>query len=829
MSTSLYAKTPSVTVLDGRGLAVRDIVYYRHPNSLDSTEERTTRHQYDARGALVQSTDPRLFRSGVANVNYLRDLSDRVLRTTSVDAGVSVLVNDPAGRPAMTVDALGTVGTFQYESAELPGRPLSMTEQVKGENARIAERFVYADNAVANKALNRAGQCVSHYDTAGLMQTESFSLTGVPLSVTRQLLKAADTVDWQGKDPSVWNGLLASEAYTTLTTTDATGGVLTTRDAFGHLQRMAYDVAGQLSASWLTRKGGKEQAIVRSLTWSAAGQKRREEHANGVVTISVYEPETGRLSRITTARPTGHPGGAKVLQDLHYAYDPVGNVLRIYNDAEDVRFWRNQKVLPENTFAYDSLYQLVSATGREMANAGRQGSALPALSSFDDATYTSYTRAYTYDTAGNLTQIRHSAPASGNNYTADITVSNRSNRAVLSTLTKNPAEVDALFTAGGPQKQVSPGQDLLWTPRGELSRVMPVVRDGAEDDRAEYRYDSDSQRILKTRWQKINDGTQTQRTLYLPGLEWRTTTRGSAITESLQVITQGEAGQTQVRLLHWESGKPDDIGNDSLRWSYGTLTGSCALELDADGATIDMEEFYPFGGTAVWTSRSQAEADNKTRRYSGKERDATGLYYYGYRYYQPWLGRWLSADPAGTVDGLNLYRMVRNNPLLYVDKKGCAPAKPDVDLVDEMLSTIVAERPHDIKPKDVARSDRMMNKLFNLGEEISPALPDTGNIAPVTGQKPLVSVERHPVLNAYRAERAVFKDIFNEQFSSLIKHAAIENLPESAGADRHLSDDSSVMANYQSKLQEYTLFRHAQANMAKAKKDVRTEIIQHFR
>ncbi|SUB98548.1 Uncharacterized conserved protein [Proteus penneri] len=46
------------------------------------------------------------------------------------------------------------------------------------------------------------------------------------------------------------------------------------------------------------------------------------------------------------------------------------------------------------------------------------------------------------------------------------------------------------------------------------------------------------------------------------------------------------------------------------------------------------------------------------------------MYYYGYRYYQPWIGRWLSADPAGTIDGLNLYRMVRNNPVTLHDPDG---------------------------------------------------------------------------------------------------------------------------------------------------------------
>ncbi|WP_328590687.1 RHS repeat-associated core domain-containing protein, partial [Kosakonia quasisacchari] len=76
------------------------------------------------------------------------------------------------------------------------------------------------------------------------------------------------------------------------------------------------------------------------------------------------------------------------------------------------------------------------------------------------------------------------------------------------------------------------------------------------------------------------------------------------------------------------------------------------------------------GGTALFAARSQLEADYKILRYSGKEQDATGLYYYGYRYYQPWVGRWLSADPAGTVDGLNLFRMVLNNPVTLYDDKG---------------------------------------------------------------------------------------------------------------------------------------------------------------
>lgn len=141
----------------------------------------------------------------------------------------------------------------------------------------------------------------------------------------------------------------------------------------------------------------------------------------------------------------------KILQDLRYEYDPVGNVLRITNDAEATRFWRNQKIVPENNYQYDSLYRLVQATGREMANIGQQSTQLPPPSPIDNNSYTNYSRIYSYDNGGNLSQIRYSAPASNNNYTVNITVSDRTNRAVLSTLTEDPTMVDGLFTLGGHQ------------------------------------------------------------------------------------------------------------------------------------------------------------------------------------------------------------------------------------------------------------------------------------------------------------------------------------------------------------------------------------------
>ncbi len=55
---------------------------------------------------------------------------------------------------------------------------------------------------------------------------------------------------------------------------------------------------------------------------------------NSVITEYGYEPETQRLIGTKTYRSSD----CKILQNLHYEYDPVGNVICIHNDAEATCF-----------------------------------------------------------------------------------------------------------------------------------------------------------------------------------------------------------------------------------------------------------------------------------------------------------------------------------------------------------------------------------------------------------------------------------------------------------------------------------------------------------
>ncbi|WP_225422458.1 RHS repeat-associated core domain-containing protein [Pseudomonas huaxiensis] len=126
----------------------------------------------------------------------------------------------------------------------------------------------------------------------------------------------------------------------------------------------------------------------------------------------------------------------------------------------------------------------------------------------------------------------------------------------------------------------------------------------------------------------------------------------------------------QARVLRWTAGRPEQVPNDQVRYQVDDHLGSVALEFDGQARLLTSEVFYPFGGTAIWAGSNAVQAGYKSRRFSGKERDATGLYYFGLRYYAPWLSRWINPDPLGEVDGLNLFRMVRNNPLSLRDRDG---------------------------------------------------------------------------------------------------------------------------------------------------------------
>jgi len=688
-SVTLATGTPVVSVNDNRGAIVRGL-NWNHEQPGDPLRLLINHHLINDGSRVFESRDPRLFTAGSANdaspanLRSTPSLTGQVLLRESSDSGKLVTLFDAAGRPVWGRDGRGTVQSITYDEL---GRPTNGGEQLSGsDDIRISWRKEYGDAGSVDDGSqnnNLRGKCVKQYDDGGLIQVSSVALSGAVLSQTQRFLVSAEALpDWP-EDETGRAALLEAEEYSTSVTADARGAVLKQTDAMSHVQSWQYDVSGNICYQAVTPSGGETQSLLGDVTWSAAGRVLTESAGNGVTTEYRYDPQNQWLASITAQREDN-----ALLQALSYGYDNIGNFTSICDGTVTAGYWRNQATDGVRLFSYDALYQLLNATGRENANnTGMQYSGLPVMS--DGTQYVNYSRSYTYDDSGNLQDLKHTGAAS---FTRTMMTASTSNRSAQQNDggPQTPDEVTNWFDANGNlltlQARVKVPDDngldpLIWDGTNNLHSVTILSRTDGDSDRELYQY-SGSHRIRKQTRTLVNGGSglwSVDEVRYLPGLElrrsWQETAGSSATpspTEELHVVS-GQAGRAGIRVLHWKIGKPDGIDNDQVRWSVDDNIGSLSLELDAEGQLISREEYYPFGGTAVWAAKSEVEAKYKTVRYSGKERDGTGLYYYGHRYYAPWLCRWVSADPAGEVDGLNLFRMVSNNPVSLKDIGGMAP------------------------------------------------------------------------------------------------------------------------------------------------------------
>ncbi|VVO19839.1 RHS repeat-associated core domain-containing protein [Pseudomonas fluorescens] len=655
----LHAHTPTLKMIDPRGLAVRAVAYHRG----STLEARISRQTYDAAGRATHSHDPRLFKllerepQARANLSRVFSLSGSVLLSDSVDAGWRLSLAGEAGQWLESWDQKLNHSRIDYDHLL---RPMMGYEQPADEPERRSACFTYAEPTAESASRNQCGQLIRHDDTAGTRHFPEFSLAGASLAQTRYFLEDYETCAHWPEAVADRDLLLETTGATTRFSYDAAGELFSQTDAQGNIQSFSQTIAGQLRETHLKLAEGSALTLVSAIQYNAFGQIERQTAGNNVVSCATYSALDGRLQQLKAQVP-----GQAALQDLRYDYDPVGNPLKVRDAAQPVRYFRNQRIEALNTYEYDTLYQLTKATGRQAIN-GLIGPQLPAFQSpADPSQLENYTQTFRYDPGGNLDVLVHTAASQ--NQTRRMGTSTFSNRSLPEKADgelPTEAEIAAGFDANGNPKLLQPGQPLGWDVRNQLCRVDQVVREEGPHDAEIYLYDGSGQRQRKIRSAYTGTLTRTHEVRYLPGLEIRTSPD-----ETLYVLTV-QAGRSTVQVLHWEKGRPPGIADHQQRYNLSDHLGSSTLELDENAGLISQEWFYPYGGTACRAGRDKVEASYKTLRYSGKERDATGLYYYGFRYYAPWWPRWINPDPAGAADGLNLYAMVHGNPLRYVDIQG---------------------------------------------------------------------------------------------------------------------------------------------------------------
>ena len=96
--------------------------------------------------------------------------------------------------------------------------------------------------------------------------------------------------------------------------------------------------------------------------------------------------------------------------------------------------------------------------------------------------------------------------------------------------------------------------------------------------------------------------------------------------------------------------------------------GNIVALMNSSRQVVARYRYDPFGNLLAMSGPMAAK---NLYRFSSKEwHPNSGLYYYGYRFYEPNLQRWLNRDPLGEYGGINLYEFAYSAPMNWVDPWG---------------------------------------------------------------------------------------------------------------------------------------------------------------
>lgn len=113
------------------------------------------------------------------------------------------------------------------------------------------------------------------------------------------------------------------------------------------------------------------------------------------------------------------------------------------------------------------------------------------------------------------------------------------------------------------------------------------------------------------------------------------------------------------------------VQGQGITYLLNDVTGSPVAATDEAGAVVWKESYRPYGERL----QNQTASSSNRQFFHGKPYDsATGLQYFGARYYDPVVGRFMGTDPAGYTEGdwhsFNRYAFSNNNPYHYTDPDG---------------------------------------------------------------------------------------------------------------------------------------------------------------
>lgn len=701
---AIHQFTPSSIMVDALGRTVEAVAR----NGRNPSDWFKTRSTYDIRGNVLTVTDSL---NRVA-FRYTYDLANRAWRNDSIDAGLRRVVLNVLGNETERRDSKGALILQAYDLLQ---RPIRMWARDDVDSPMtLRQRMDYGDAGSSTQAeperatmreRNLLGRLHRHYDEAGLTTVATMDFKGNVLDKSRRIISDAPIlkvfdqapahgwrvapfqVDWQpGPQQTMGDregGLLDRMAYQATASYDALNRVKLMqfpRDVEGKRRelRPEYNRAGGLEQVWLN-----DTLYVDRIAYDAKGQRAMIAYGNRVMTRYSYDPRTLRLKRLRSeryAKPDDlgyHPTG-DALQDFGYDYDLIGNLLGIRDRTPSSGFLNNPEAVSvtdtalaqllasgnafNRRFEYDPIYRLLSATGRECDRPpdSPPWEDRPRCTDFTKAR--AYRERYTYDSMGNMLRLEHRNDIGG--FVREFTIETTANR--LRRMKIGDTDYDYTSDANGNMRSETTSRHFEWNHSDQM-KVFRTQTEGTEPSvYAHYLYDTAGQRVKKL---VRKQGGHIEVTHYVDGMFEHHRWGGlSQAGENNQVHVMDDL--QRIALVRIGVAHHDEKG-PAVQFPLSDHLGGSNVVVDSGGALINREEFTPYGETSFGSFAK------KRYRFTGMERDEeSGLSYHTARYYASWLGKWLSADPAGLGDGLNLYRYVRNRPTIATDPSGNEEVTP---------------------------------------------------------------------------------------------------------------------------------------------------------
>jgi RHS repeat-associated protein len=428
--------------------------------------------------------------------------------------------------------------------------------------------------------------------------------------------------------------------------------------------------------------------------YSTSGLLNSTSFTGGTNIVRVYDTQ-GRIQTITNTP------AADAAQSYAYTYNNLNQRTRVtredgsywsyvYNDRGELvsgkKYWSDNSIVwgAQTEYNFDNIGSRSSAK-----NGGNQ------LGSLRQSSYTTNSlNQYSQRTVPGAVDINGAANAS-----ATVSVNNQSTARRIDYFYKELA-VDNSTAPAYPQINIvgarnsfGPGGEDAVTQKGGRVFVPPAIETFVYDDdgnlssdgrwnytwdaenrltsvealptvpteaklRLEFAYDYMARRIQKKvyGWNVSAGGYQLQSTTKFVYDGWNLVAELDANNALIRSYVRGSelllinGGGNNYQVGH--------DGNENLRVLVKAATGTISASYDYDSFGQTLKAVGEYAG-------------QNPVRFSGQYSDSeSGLIYYGYRYYNPSIARWLGRDPISESGGTNLYGFVENNPVSFVDLLG---------------------------------------------------------------------------------------------------------------------------------------------------------------